>query len=52
MYLQFENVYNKSLRCFYQFCHSLNQPVIKISVIPETVPFKASHMQEIEGKHN
>lgn len=47
MYLQFENVYDKSLKCFYQLCHSLKQPVIqyiKISVIPETVPFKVSHM--------
>lgn len=47
MYLQFENVYNKSSKCFYQFCHSLNQSVIqyiKISLIPETVPFQVSHM--------
>lgn len=47
MYLEFENVHNKSFKNFYQFCHSLNQPVlqyIKISAVPETGPFKVSHM--------
>jgi len=51
--LWFENVYNKSLKCFHRFCHSRNQPVIQhteISVIPETVPFKVSHMQETDRR--